>query len=101
MGVPAQAPSAVHEYWANIPNCAEINFIFKSKILGVIERVKCEGWGQLAHDNAATDQVFYHIKNKKKCWDWEYVGWEEIDGTRKGDAPADFKEQYRKYWEAL
>ena len=101
MGVPnKEAPAAVHEYWANVPNYADINFLFRRFRFGPVTRVKCEAWGQLADDHAATNAVFYHIRNKRQMWDAEYLGWEEIGGPRKGDAPKDFLEQYNKFWAA-
>jgi hypothetical protein len=101
MGVPREAPAAVHAHWANVPNCAEIYLLFKTGWFGRIVRVKCEGWGQLANDGAATGQAMYHIRNKRPYWDSQYVGWEEIGGSRRGDAPTDFAERYHKYWKAL
>lgn len=96
MGVPSEAPAAVHDHWANIPNCAEIWLLFRPLGIGPIMRVKCEGWGQLANDHAATRQAIHHIKNKRPMWWARYVGWQEIGGERKGNAPPDFYEQYRK-----
>ena len=98
MGVPLEAPAAVHQHWASVPNCSDINFLFKSPFLGIVKRVKCQGWGQLAYDGAATRQAMYHIRNKKPRWDWEYIGWEEVGGERGGSAPKDFKEKYAEYW---
>lgn len=101
MGVPAEAPREVHEHWAKVPNCADIWFLFKPLGIGPAIRVKCEAWGQMAHDSAATNAAFYHIKNKRPYWWARYVGWKEVGGPRKGNAPADFMEQYRKHWAAL
>lgn len=100
MGVPAEAPAAVHAYWANVPNCAEIWLLFKPLGIGPAIRVKCEGWGQLAYDDAAARQAMYHIKNRRPFWWARYVGWQEIGGDRHGKAPADFYEQYHKHWAA-
>lgn len=101
MGVPLQAPAAVHEYWANMPNCAEINLLFKPLGIGPVVRVKCESWGQLANDQAATNAAMYHIKNKRPMWHARYIGWEEIGGPRKGIAPEDFQEQSERHWKSL
>lgn len=97
MGVPLEAPPEVHAHWANVPNCAEINLLFKLSWLGPTVRVKCEGWGQLANDAAATGQALAHIYNKRPLWWARYVGWEEIGGSRKGLAPADFEDKRRRY----
>lgn len=101
MGVPREAPAAVHAHWANVPNCAEIYLLFKPLGIGPSMRVKCEGWGQLANDYAATHQAIYHIRNKRSMWWAKYVGWKEIEGSRHGDAPADFTERYHKHWKML
>lgn len=101
MGIPIEAPAAVHAHWANVPNCAEINLLFKPLGVGPIKRVRCEGWGQLANDGAATTQALYHIKNRRPMWWARYVGWEEIGGNRKGSAPDDFQELYDKYWKSV
>lgn len=98
MGIPREAPAAVHALWTSVPNCAEINFLFKPLGIGPAVRVRCEGWGQLAHNDAATGQAMYHIKNKRPMWWAKYAGWEEIGGPRRGDAPSDFGKQYRSYW---
>lgn len=98
MPVPAEAPAAFHAHWANMPNCADIYLLFKPIGVGPSVRVKCEGWGQLANDNAATMQAIYHIKNKRPMWWAKYAGWEEIGGSRQGKAPADFAEQYACHW---
>lgn len=102
MSVPAEAPQAVHDYWANVPNCAEINLLFKPLGFGPAVRVKCEGWGQLANDSAATNQAMYHIKNKRPYWWATYTGWEEIGGrNRSGVAPGNFEKQYDSYWKSF
>lgn len=96
MGVPAGAPQAVHDHYAKLPNTGEIWLLFKTRFLRRVVKVKCEGWGQLCDDQAAAFQAFYHIYNKRPHWQDEYVGWEEIGGTRRGAAPADFAAQYRR-----
>lgn len=100
MSVP-EAPAEVHAYWGSIPNRAEINLLFKPLGIGPAIRVKCEGWGQLADDDAATCMAFYHIRNKRPMWWAHYVGWEEIGGDRKGVAPIDFPERYHRHWANL
>jgi hypothetical protein len=101
MAIPREAPQEVHDHWASIPNCAEIYLLFQPFGFGPAIRVKCQGWGQLANDQAATGQAIYHIKNKRAMWWAKYAGWEEIGGLRRGDAPADFQGQYRAHWKRL
>ena len=81
-----------------LSECAEIWLLFKPLGFGQAVKVKCEGWGQLANDSAATGQAMYHIKNKRPMWWATYAGWQEIEGHRCGDAPKDFVAQYEKYW---
>jgi hypothetical protein len=101
MGVPFEAPPAVHQYWAGVPNQAEIWLLFRLTPIGPTIKVKCEGWGQLANDRAATMQAIYHIKNHRTLWWATYSGWQEIGGSRHGDAPKDFQERYRQHWQNL
>lgn len=101
MGVPREAPAAVHNYWANIPNCADIWLLFKPLGVGPAVRVKCDACGQMASDSAATNAAMYHIKNRRPLWWGKYVGWEEIGGERSGIAPADFDDLYQKHWARL
>lgn len=68
MAVPGEAPAEVHAFWAKIPNCADIYLLFRPFRFGPKVRVKCEGWGQLANDDAASRQAMYHIKNKRPMW---------------------------------
>lgn len=98
MGVPIEAPAAVHNYWADVPDCADIMFLFKPIGFDPAIPVRCESWGQMANDQAATHAAFYHIKNRRPLWWARYAGWREVRGARSGGAPADFREQYRTYW---
>ena len=102
MGVPLEAPQAVHNHWAAMPNCGDIVFRFKPFGIGPVIRVKCQGWGQIQNDSAATRQVISHILNKQTLWWAYYDGWESVGyfdpkwSKAGGGRPVDFAEMLQK-----
>lgn len=101
-----QLPAHVQGAWANMPSGGDINYLFKLTPIGPTVRVRCEGWGQLCNDEAATMQAIYHIRNRRPYWWAVYVGWEATSDTeivepymkRGGKAPSDFYARYDKHW---
>jgi hypothetical protein len=104
MGVPREAPTEVHEHWASVPYCGDILFRFRPLRFGPAIKVKCEGWGQLCYQEAATHHAMHHIMNKRPMWWAYYDGWEAAPGTqltermeRSGPRPADFDQRLAAY----
>lgn len=79
MGIPAEAPQAVHDYWNSIPqdNVGDFYFKVKAPFMPFGTWHKLEAWGQLCdgtdHAMAVAVQLWNKFPNRGRGW--KYVAW--------------------------
>lgn len=79
MGVPAEAPQAVHDYWNSIPqdNYGEFYFKVRAPFMPFGTWRKLEAWGQLCDGTDNAMMVACQLWNKfpNRGRGWKYVAW--------------------------